>query len=120
MRTAEETTLLLALFITKYKIDSDLYVSLRCLINLNWHDSCRNKILKPLGNYWEVLFFPRLSFHAKQGVLSHNSNLQSIDFLQTESKERKVCYFKKLFNKAIKARTTLESPNRKGLYNWRS
>ena len=120
MRTAEETTLLLALFITKYKIDSDLYVFLRCLINLNWHDSCRNKILKPLGNYWEVLFFPRLSFHAKQGVLSHNSNLQSIDFLQTESKERKVCYFKRLFYKAIKARTTLESPNRKGLYNWRS
>ena len=120
MRTAEETTLLLALFITKYKIDSDLYVFLRCLINLNWHDSCRNKIPKPLGNYWEVLFFPRFSFHAKQGVLSHNSNLQSIDFLQTESKERKVCHFKKLFYKAIKAKTTLESPNRKGLYNWRS
>ena len=42
------------------------------------------------------------------------------DFLQTESKERKVCYFKKLFYKAIKAKTTLESPNRKGLYNWQS
>jgi len=49
MRTAEETTLLLALFITKYRIDSYLYVFLKCLINLDWHDSCRNKILKPLG-----------------------------------------------------------------------
>ena len=94
MRTAEETTLLLALFITKYKIDSYLYVFLRCLINLDWHDSCRNKILKPLGKYWDFLFLPRFSFHAKQGVLSHNSNLQSIDFLQTERKEREVCYFK--------------------------
>ena len=46
MRTAEETTLSLALFITKYKIDSYFYVFLiiRCLINLDWHDSCRNKI----------------------------------------------------------------------------
>ena len=42
-----------------------------------------------------------------------NSNLQSIDFLQRERKERKVCYFKKLFYKAIKARTTLESPTEK-------
>ena len=98
MRTAEETTLLLALFTTKFRIDSYLYVFLKCLINLDWHDSCRNKILKPLGKYWEV-FFLWFSFHATQGVLSHNSNLQSIDFLQTESKERKVCYFKKLFLK---------------------
>ena len=120
MRTAEETTLLLALFITKYRTDSYLYVFLKCLINLDWHDSCRNKILKPLGKYREVLFFPWFSFHARQGVLSHNSNLQSIDFLQTESKESNVCYFKELFYKAIKARTTLESPNRKGLYNWQS
>ena len=49
MRTAEETTLLLALFITKYRTDSYLHVFLQCLINLDWHDSRRNKILKPLG-----------------------------------------------------------------------
>ena len=86
MRTAEETTLLLALFITKYKIDSDLCVFLRCLINLNWHDSFRNRILKPLGHYWEVLFFPRFSFHAKQGVLSQLK--LAINRLFTEREER--------------------------------
>ena len=66
------------------------------------------------------LIFLRFSFRATQGVLSHNSNLQSIDFLQTESKERKVCYFKKPFFKEIKARTTVESPNGKGLCDWGS
>ena len=119
MQTAEETTLLLALFIAKYRIHSNLYVFPKCLINLDWHDSCRNKILKPLGKYWEVLFFPRFSFHVRQGVLSHNTNLQSIDFLQTE-KERKVFISRSLFNKELKAITTLESPNGMGSCTWRS
>ena len=33
---------------------------------------------------------------------SHNSNLQSIDFLQTESKERKVCILRSFFIKQYK------------------
>ena len=117
MRTAEETTLLVALFTTKYRLDSYLYVFLRCLINFDWHDSCRNKILKPLGKYREVLFFPWFSFHARQGVLSHNSNLQSVDFLQTEQREESLLFQEAFFYKEIKARTTLESPNGKGSYN---
>ena len=105
MRTAEERTLLVALFTTKYRLDSYLYVFLRCLINLDWHDS---------------LFFPWFSFHARQGVLSHNSNLQSVDFLQTEQREESLLFQEAFFYKEIKARTTLESPNGKSSYNWRS
>ena len=49
-----------------------------------------------------------------------SANLQSIDFLQTESKERKVVISRNFFDKEIKATITLESPNGNGLYNWRS
>ena len=54
-------------------------------------------------------------------VITHTSaNLQSIDFLQTEEREESLLFQETFFYKEIKARTTLESPNGKVLYNWRS
>ena len=102
MRTAEETRLLPALFITKYRTDSYLYVFLKCLMNLDWHDSCRNKILKPRDKYWEVLFFlGSVSMPDKVSLVATQTYNQST-FYRQRAKRGKFVISRSFFYKEIK------------------